>query len=323
MENISILGAGVSGLALVESIRAKNTSCKITLIDKDTIFLPRKNTIYSPGNLSGKIDISEWSEERGVEFISGRIDKVNPKRQKIFFKGGGSRDFDDLIVASGLQSKKLPIKGDHREGFFYLSDIDPVKLRDYLKISQEACVYVSTWLGLRLAVALSALKKEVKIISSNLDFLGEKKERIISILNQKNIGVYQDAFIEEAVGESVVKAVKLSPLMIFSCQLVFVDSGFVPNLKFFDEDFIIEDRFFTNFEGVYLLGDVNRGDIEKEVFFNSNYDTAREQAGVFSEFIAGGVRPEYGGQKSLDKDAIVNVEELLLDPSSASGGIQG
>jgi len=310
MENITILGAGVSGLALIEEIRAKNIPCNIVLIDKCAYSHPGSEAIHSPGDISKRIDIVEWAKQKGVEFILAWAERINPRRRKIYFKEGQPRDFDNLIVASGLNSKKLPVKGEHREGFFYLSDIDQVKLRNLLRISNEACVYVSTWLGLRLAIALVALGKDVKIVSANLDFLGEDKEKVVMALGSKNIGLYLDAFIEEAVGEGVVKAVKLSPLMVFSSQLVFIDSGFTPNLKFFEDELIIEDNFFTNFEGIYLLGDVNRKDIDREVFFNSNYEDVKKQTRVFSEFITTGVKPDSNSRGSIDKEKIINTEEL-------------
>ena len=310
MENITILGAGVSGLALIEEIRAKNIPCNIVLIDKDAYSFPKREIIHSPGDISKRIEISEWAKQKEVEFIPAWVERINPRRRKIYFKEGEPRDFDNLIVASGLNSKKLPIKGEHREGFFYLSDVDHVKLKNLLRISNETCVYVSTWLGLRLAIALVALRKDVKIVSANLDFLREDKEKMGSVLGQKSIGLHLDAFIEEAVGEGVVKAVKLSPLMVFSSQLVFIDSGFTPNLKFFEDDLIIEDKFFTNFEGIYLLGDVNRKDIGKEILFTSGYEDAGKQARIFAEFIATGVKPDFNSQSSVDKDVRVNIGEL-------------
>lgn len=319
MENITILGAGVSGLTLIEEIRAKNTPCNIALIDKNSYSYPKSELISSPGDISKKIDLDEWTKERGVELIPAFVERINPRRRKIYFKEGEPRDFDNLIVASGLSSKKLPVKGEHREGFFYLSDIDIFKLRSLLRISKEACVYVSTWLGLRLAIALIGLGKEVRIVSANLDFLGEDKERVINILGAKNITLYLDAFIEEAVGEGVVKAVKLSPLMVFSSQLVFIDSGFVPNLKFFEDEFIIEDNFFTNFEKVYLLGDVNRKDISQKVFFTSNYEDVKGEAHVFAEFIATGVRPTFSKQIIADNSVRTNTEELFRPFENTQG----
>ncbi len=116
MENITILGAGVSGVALIEEIRAKNIPCNIALIDKDAYSFPRREIIYSPGNISEGIEISEWARAREVEFIPAWVERINPRRRKIYFKEGEPRDFDNLIDAAGLSSKKIPLKGQHRQG---------------------------------------------------------------------------------------------------------------------------------------------------------------------------------------------------------------
>ena len=316
MQEIVILGAGASGLTLIEEIRAKNISCNITLIDKNNYFFPKKELISNPADLTKRIDLNEWAKEKEVEFISGYVARINPRRRRIYFKEGEFKDFNNLVVASGLNSKKLPIKGEQKDGFFYFSEIDSFKLKDFLKISKEACVYASTWLGLRLAMALANLDKNVRVVSANLDFLGEDREKVVNALGERNIILYLDAFIEEAVGEGMIKAAKLSPLMVFSSQLIFIDSGFTPNLKFFEEGITVENGFFTNFQGVYFLGDINRPGIGSETFLISNHENAKKQARVFADFVATGVKSDFSNQGIIDKDVRVNIEKSQLDPSA-------
>ncbi|MFH1519157.1 MAG: FAD-dependent oxidoreductase [Candidatus Omnitrophota bacterium] len=321
MENITILGAGVAGLALIEKIRARNITCNITLINKDSYSFPRRAIISSPADISQRIDLNQWAEARKVDFFLAQVERINPRRRRLFFKDGQPRDFDNLIIASGLVSKKLPIKGEHRDGFFYLSGIDSLKLNGLLKISKEVCVYVSTWLGLRLAIALADLDKEVRIVSANLSFLEEDKQKVINALEEKKIVLYLDAFIEEAVGEGVVKAAKLSPLMVFSSQLVFIDSGFISNLKFFEEEVSTQDVFFTNFEGIYLLGDVNRKDAANEIFFSTNHQAAKKQADLFIDFMATGQRPVFSKDNLEQKDLNLNQEDISKEVKLWQSGL--
>ena len=63
---------------------------------------------------------------------------------------------------------------------------------------------------------------------------------------QKNIDVYFDTKIEEVIGESMVKALKLSTPKVLSSQLVLIDSGLAPNRKLFAEDLKQTNNFFTN-----------------------------------------------------------------------------
>ena len=129
MREITILGAGVSGLALIEEIRDKGIDCGITLIDKNSCNFPGKELT---GDITKRIELSEWAKEKKVKFILACAVKINPRQQKIYFRDGGPEKFDNLIVASGLISKKLPVKGGHKDGFFYLSDADPLKIRSFL-----------------------------------------------------------------------------------------------------------------------------------------------------------------------------------------------
>jgi hypothetical protein len=74
-------------------------------------------------------------------------------------------------------------------------------------------------------------------------------------------------------------------LKVFSSQLVFIDSGFKPNLSFFEDEVVVRDTFFTNHEGVYFLGDVTRSDIEKDIAFANNYEETKEQASYFCDYL--------------------------------------
>ena len=132
------------------------------------------------------------------------------------------------------------------------------------------------------------MEKEVRIVFTNLDFLGEFKERVINLLDAKeNIILHAGSSMEEAVGESTVKAVKISPLKVFSSQLVFVDSGLSPNLKFFEEEVVVNNVFFTNWNDVYLLGAVGNFSANQEMYFFKGLTVAKEQATIFAKHILG------------------------------------
>lgn len=302
MDELTIIGAGISGLTLIEKIRAKDKNCKLILIDKEQYHFPNYKRISQPAGINSKIDISEWSKELNVEFIKAKVDKINLRRKKIYFKQAEPINFSRLIIATGLSSRKLPIKGEHREGFFYLSQINPFALKDLLKASPEAIVYVSTFLGLRLTFSLRSLGQEVKIIAPNFDFLGSYQEKVCEFLKEKDIPFYLNSSVEEAVGEARIKAVKISPFKLYSAQLLFVDSGFESNRNFFDEEIAGHDVFFTNFDDVYLLGDVNEKDIDNEAFFAYNHDNSQEQAKVLADYLLEGKNPVFK-KRLFDLDA--------------------
>lgn len=287
MKDITVLGAGIAGRALIERIRKSNSNCKISLIDKNVYSFDKKKLISSL-SIDNRLEIESWSAENNVEFLKGHVERINPRRKKIYFKDRDVFDFDNLIVATGLTSKKLELKGDHREGFFYLSSIEPFRLQDLLKLSKEVTVCVSTLLGIKLSLALKSKGLDVTIVAPTLDFLCEDKERVIEALKEKDISLYIGSSIEEAIGEGIVKAVKIAPFKVFSSHLVFIDSGFVANRSFFEEDIEQKDVFFTNHEGLFFLGDVSNKDIEREFFFSFNYEESLTQAIALADYLLEG-----------------------------------
>ncbi|MFH1772099.1 MAG: FAD/NAD(P)-binding oxidoreductase [Candidatus Omnitrophota bacterium] len=266
--DITVIGAGMAGLAVIEKIKAKEPASRITLIDKNQYYFNRFDCLNKITEFKWK-KISELAEYHRVNFTGAEVERINFKRKKIFLKDSNPIDFELLIIATGLKSKKISARGQHREGFFYLDRIDPFKIRDFIKVSNEAAVSVSTFLGLKLAFALKNRIKEVRVIAENLDFLGDEKDVVLGNLALRGIHAHINCSLEEVIGEGGVKAIKIEPFKVFSSQLVLIDSGFYPNRNFSDEELNKHDYLFTDYSGVYLIGDAARDNIENDYFFTS------------------------------------------------------
>jgi len=279
--NITVIGAGEAGIHFIKEIRSLGDDSKIVLIDKRDLYFERRN-VFNCWMPKGECRIIHFNDEfcleHSLEYIKAVVERINPSTKKIFFKEHPSIDFDTLIVASGAVSNDLSIRGDFREGFFYLSDIDPLNTRDYLNISKDIIVYASTILGVRMALFLSSLGKDVKLIAGDLDFLGGYKQRFMDLFKDRQIDTYLNCRIEEAIGEGSVKAVRITLPKVFSSQIVFVDSGFTANRIFSDSGINIRDNLYTDYDGIYVLGEAANSSIDKDKFFINNAETARRQA---------------------------------------------
>jgi len=304
---ILLLGAGESGICFVERIREQNKDIEISIVDKNRYYYNKKDLLSL--NLNNYFDLKDFAEKKNIKYIQGTVERINPKTKKVKLKDNNYIDFDILIIATGLISKKEDIKGVNKDGFFYLSDIEPFTLKDYLKISKEISIYTCSFLGLRLALSLSKINKEVNLIFKDLNFLEDYKDRLIEFLNSNNIKIYTNSYIEEIIGEGNIKAVKILPLKIFSSQLVFFDGGFLQNIDFFDEPVKRKDIFFTEYNDIYLLGDVNR--TELDYFYAYNQIEAKRQALVLADFILGGSNPIFSFKKLDYQDKIKVIEDFL------------
>ena len=312
MKDITLIGAGLSARAFIDALGDRAKHGKITVIDQHDYAVDRGALIDAPADMRKRLGLKEWTEDKRVTFINVKVERVNTKRKKIYCKDAQVQDYQHLIVASGLQSKKLSIKGEHREGVFYISDMDPLLLRDSLRLYNEIIVQAATFLGIKLALVLQALGKEVRILLPDSGFLGTYKERVLATLSAKSIPCYLESFIEEAVGEGIVRATKISPLKVFSSQLIFVDSGFVPVVNFFEEDLQIRNTFFTNFEDVYCIGDVSDTMIGQERYFIHNRDNAIKAAKIFASFCADGLEAVFE-KKTHNEDDIERVYAAVLE----------
>lgn len=313
MENITVIGAGLAGLAFTEKLRAGNPTLKITLIDKSKYHFSKIEVVTHPGDISRRIDLEEWAKKLNIKFIQAQVERINPNRKRIFFKKSEPHEYEAVVLATGLKSKKIEVKGEHREGFFYLSQIDPVKLKDLLRISHEATVCVSSWLGIRLVISLINLGKEVNLVADNLDFLNGHKEKLIELLEARKVSFYLGVNIEEAVGEGMVKAVKVSPLKVFSSQLVFIDSGFIANNDFFEEEITINNSFLTKYESLYFLGDVLRKNISQEHFFVYDQNNVRDGAQALSNFILKGEEIIFKERLADDFEKTIAIDKFISD----------
>ena len=110
MQNITVIGAGVSGLNLINKVRSSDKEVNITLIDKNLFSFCKKKIVVRPEDFKDRIDILEWAKERNVEFINDTVERVSAKRRKIYLKNSETRVFDNLVVATGFNSKKLSLK---------------------------------------------------------------------------------------------------------------------------------------------------------------------------------------------------------------------
>ncbi len=306
ISEITVIGAGSVGLEFIKKARELNPGIKITLVDKNAHSFDKEKFIR---NLDFKTtNLADFAVSANAAFIQDSVGRINTERKKIYFKEKEPIGYESLVVATGLKSKDISIKGDHREGFVYLSDIDPIGTKGLIKFSAEIIVYVTTMLGVRLALALKKLGKEVRVLSTNFDFLRADKDQLVNFLAGEEINVHLNVSIEEVIGEAQVKATKVNPLKVYSSELVFVDSGFATNLDFFEPAVNISDTLPDNFKDIYVIGDAARKDIDKEYFYEFNQNEAILEADHLAEKLFGVNKAAFERKvlQEEDKKRIIN-----------------
>lgn len=269
-KHITIIGAGTAGLLCAQQLKRAQPENTITLIDRRPYYFNRREFIASPLTVP-VLDLKPHCQQHGITFMQDTVERVNTTRRRIYCKQNSPQPFEILILASGLCTLPLESSGTHREGFFYMTDINPVLMRNIFKFNNDAAVIAATLLGLRLAARLHALGKNVRVIGNIPSLLGAHTETFLERCAECGLSIHQNTTLEEVIGEGAVKAIKLKPLKVFPAQCVFADSGYAPNTSFFEktEPSENEPAHKTN-EGIFYLGDCQRKMIDAAAFYDDN-----------------------------------------------------
>ncbi len=286
--HICVIGGGRAGLALISELRRQGSDARLTLIDKKQYFCDHEDLwpLLFKKDIKKVVDLNRFAEARQVSFVRAEVDRINFNKKIVYCKDKSSYSADKIVVCCGLVSRDLDLKGDHREGFFYFSDIDFFALRDHLSWVEDIVVYAGTFIGLRAAFYLSYFKKELKLLVPASDFLGSRTARVLSLLREKKIDVYENAAITEIVGEKAVKAVKTSLPKVFSAQLVCVDSGYCPSSRILDLE-CCAGTHKTSYEGVFVIGDQRLPDSPSENFYLGHSVQAEQEGEGLARIFAG------------------------------------
>ncbi|MFK3773133.1 FAD/NAD(P)-binding oxidoreductase [Pseudomonas sp. NPDC089406] len=111
---VLIVGAGAAGIATAASLRARDPSLDIALID------PAEVHYYQPGwtlvgagvfNAPSTARAMAATLPRGVHWIKARVESFDPQAQKVVLEGGRAVGYEQLVVCPGLKLDWDAIEG--------------------------------------------------------------------------------------------------------------------------------------------------------------------------------------------------------------------
>ncbi|MCF7888354.1 MAG: NAD(P)/FAD-dependent oxidoreductase [Candidatus Omnitrophica bacterium] len=302
IDKLTVIGSGIAGSSFLEAIAGSGQKIDITLIDKNDFYFPKNRISKDLTDLKQVKKNDQLAKGLGIKFICAKVEKINQKRKKIYLDNSQKLEFENLIIASGSSNKKIEVKGTRKEGFFYLAEVNPFLLKVLLKIHDEAVLFVDSLEGVKFSLLLRSLQKEVKIVATNLEFLGQDQQEIENLLEQKGIVLYLGYNLKEVIGEKSVKAVKIVknaidnsldeenlPIKVFSSQLVFIDSILHPNLSFLEDlEINLEKKdFFLNYDAIYVIGDAGKLDIKNQKCYATNSLRAKNEGVALANYFLG------------------------------------
>lgn len=279
MKHLIIIGNSAAGHSAALAARDIDSELKITLISEE------KAPAYSRNLLAGVLENNlkfkdivfadeKFYEQKRIQFISGKkVEKINTNKNWITFIDKTRLVYDALIVSSGM-SMSVPkcVKGSAKHGVIGFRSIkDLTDISELVPISHTVCIWGGGIAGLQAAFALKKKRMEVKIIITNdklmPDVLDDNGEEFLNArLAQQDIELISGKNIVEIFGDSDVKAIKLDNGKVIACDILIINTNFVPNTKFLEESgfapeaikqgLAVDVFFQTVIPNVFAAGDV-------------------------------------------------------------------
>jgi NAD(P)H-nitrite reductase large subunit len=162
-------------------------------------------------------------------------------------------------------------KGIRRQGVFHLARLESVKsLVRYLTFTETVVVEPRGFSGIKAALALKAVGKDVIVVVKDEALLAgiipaERSQALARAMEKRGIRLTPGG-IDDIIGETEVKAVRLKSGKVVACDMVVIEDV-APDLRFLnDTELVVTERipvsggFQTNIPGVQAIDVVCQAD---------------------------------------------------------------
>ncbi|MBB3051542.1 NADPH-dependent 2,4-dienoyl-CoA reductase/sulfur reductase-like enzyme [Prauserella isguenensis] len=241
MERVTVVGASLAGLATVRALRAQEFEGRITLIG-DERHEPYDRPPLSKEYLAGTVSEDDIGlthsddAELDVEWVIGQpASSLDTAGKSVELAGGFRIETDAVVVATGARARELP--GDCPEGVHTLRTLDDARaLRTELVPGARLVVIGAGFIGAEIASTAAGLGCEVDIVeAADVPLqrpLGAEMGAVCGRLHARNgARLHAGTGLAELVGETRVKAVRLTDGRELPADVVVVGIGAQPNTE--------------------------------------------------------------------------------------------
>ena len=277
MENIVIIGNGISGVTAARHIR-KISDKRIIIVSAETDhFFSRTALMYV---YMGHMEFEHikpyedwfWTKNR-IELVRAYVSKVDTEKKELLLEGARVLAYDKLIIATGSKPNKFGWPGQDLhgvQGLYSKQDLDLLETNAPNKdICKRAIIVGGGLIGIELAEMLRSRDIPVTFLVRENNFWdGVLPDGESKMINEHILEHHIDLRLATNLVEIIpdengrVKAVTTDRGDMIECNLVALTPGVTPNIVFL-QDSGIElgrgvkvNRFLeTNIEDIYAIGD--------------------------------------------------------------------
>jgi 3-phenylpropionate/trans-cinnamate dioxygenase ferredoxin reductase subunit len=236
-----IVGASLAGAKAAEELRERGFDGRVVLIGAEPE-RPYERPPLSKDYLRGDserdkayVHGADFYDERDIELrTNSTVTAIDPGDGKVTLDGSEELAFDRLLLTTGAEPRRIPVRGAELEGIHYLRTMaDSDALRERLKDGARVVVVGAGWIGSEVAASARQRGLEVTMI----DPLELPNERIFG----PEIGAfYRDVHANHGVklmlgdgvegfeGAGRLERVKTTSGQQIECDFAVVGIGVVP-----------------------------------------------------------------------------------------------
>lgn len=311
--NILIIGNGVAGVTVAETIRAADKTCAITVLTSEPRpFYSRPRLIEFLAGVATAEQITiharAWYEKNMITLVENVvITGADIDAKSVIDANGRKYPFDKLVIASGATSFLPPVPGADLPDVFTLRTIaDAEAIRKRAGERNNAVLIGGGLLGIEVANSLLTLGVKVRVIEIFDRLLPRQLDQegsalIRRLLEKKGLTFSTGVQTEAITTADGALAVKLKGGESVSAGFVLFSAGVRPDFLCVKDiaiarnrGVIVDEFMRTNVEGVYACGDV----AEYNGTVSGLWQPAREQAIACGNHLVGKNMPYKAGVPS-------------------------
>jgi 3-phenylpropionate/trans-cinnamate dioxygenase ferredoxin reductase component len=271
-----IVGAGLAGAKAAETLRAGGFDGRLILIGAEQE-RPYERPPLSKDYLRGELERQQvyvhpdgFYAEQGIEFRPRRTAvRLDVSIRELVLDDDERLRYDQLLLTTGAEPRKLSIPGAELDGVLYLRDLeDSDTLRERMNGGGAIVVIGAGWIGSEVAACARQRGLEVTMIYP----ASVPMERA---LGSEVGGVYRDLHLEHGVrllpdtrvialeGDGAVERVRTSDGRVVDCAFVVAGIGVQPRTRLaadaglpINNGVLVDEHLRTSAPGVFAAGDV-------------------------------------------------------------------
>lgn len=278
MEDIVIIGNGISGVTLARHIR-KNSDKKITIVSAETDYFYSRTALMYIYMGHMKFEHTQpyenwfWKKNR-IELKKGYVEQVDTKNKQLIFSNKESLNYKKLVIATGSKPNKFGWPGQDLSGvmgMYHKQDLENLEVHaPNNKVCKRAVIVGGGLIGIELAEMLHSRHIPVTFLVREKSFWNDvlpsgESEMINEHILENHIDLRLGVNLKEIKADenghcrSVVIAETEEEI---ECDVVGLTAGVSPNINFIkDSDIetnrgVLVNRFLeTSIKDIYAIGD--------------------------------------------------------------------